>query len=55
MFETCRFIGAVLIRGGEIMWKRILIAVIGIFALVYQAASQSVRGAFPSPSIQIRR
>jgi hypothetical protein len=35
------------------MWKRILIAVIGIFALVDQAASQSVRGAFTSPSIQI--
>src|SRR5688572_11403344 len=35
------------------MWKRILIAVIGVFALVDQAASQSVRGAFPSPSIQI--
>jgi ABC-type nitrate/sulfonate/bicarbonate transport system substrate-binding protein len=35
------------------MWKRILIAVIGVFALVEQAASQSVRGAFPSPSIQI--
>ena len=35
------------------MWKRILIAVIGVLALVDQAASQSVRGAFPSPSIQI--
>ena len=35
------------------MWKRILIAVICVFALVSQAASQSVRGAFPSPSIQI--
>jgi NitT/TauT family transport system substrate-binding protein len=35
------------------MWKHILIALVGIFALVDQAASQSVRGAFPSPSIQI--
>src|ERR687897_2972115 len=35
------------------MWKRILIALLGVFAVVDQAASQSVRGAFPSPSIQI--
>ena len=40
---------------GEVMWKRILIAVIGVFALVDQAASQSVRGAFLRPASKFCR
>ena len=35
------------------MWQAMLVALFCVFAAVDQAASQSVRGAFPSPSIQI--
>ena len=35
------------------MWQAILVALFCVVAAVDQAASQSVRGAFPSPTIQM--
>lgn len=51
---TGRSIGSVLtqLQGGP-MWQVIFVALFCVFAGVDQAVGQSVRGAFPSPSIQI--